>query len=214
MIVGSERAVLTYPELLKEELEDLNQMVQPKENEFAVSYLYKNVGSTSIDFNAEISDETLQQLKDLGLLDNKFLKNMSKKLKTHFAKELMSKQFKHMDGLGLNATKHARLAEITTLDGSIAITLAAHQAIGLKSATACHGKALVVIVCQQLQCESLAVIVSHWVSLLNKLLTGCETETLVSSDAASIQIRATLTEDGKNILSKWRENLDIKWLNS
>lgn len=35
-------------------------------------------------------------------------------------------------GLGLNATKFARLAEITALDGSIAVTLAAHQSIGLK----------------------------------------------------------------------------------
>lgn len=35
-------------------------------------------------------------------------------------------------GLGLSNTMYARLAEITALDGSIAVTLAAHQAIGLK----------------------------------------------------------------------------------
>ena len=35
-------------------------------------------------------------------------------------------------GLGLNATQYARIAEITSQDGSIATTLAAHQAIGLK----------------------------------------------------------------------------------
>lgn len=35
-------------------------------------------------------------------------------------------------GLGLSNTVYARLAEITSLDGSIAVTLAAHQAIGLK----------------------------------------------------------------------------------
>ena len=35
-------------------------------------------------------------------------------------------------GLELNNTEYARLAEITALDGSIAVTLAAHQAIGLK----------------------------------------------------------------------------------
>ena len=35
-------------------------------------------------------------------------------------------------GLGLNATMYARLAEITSLDSSIAVTLAAHQSIGLK----------------------------------------------------------------------------------
>lgn len=32
----------------------------------------------------------------------------------------------------MNATKYARIAEVTSLDGSIAVTLAAHQAIGLK----------------------------------------------------------------------------------
>lgn len=35
-------------------------------------------------------------------------------------------------GLGLSNTMYARLGEIISLDGSIAVTLAAHQAIGLK----------------------------------------------------------------------------------
>lgn len=35
-------------------------------------------------------------------------------------------------GLGLNATQFARIAEVTALDGSVAVTLAAHQSIGLK----------------------------------------------------------------------------------
>jgi acyl-CoA dehydrogenase family protein 9 len=35
-------------------------------------------------------------------------------------------------GIGLNATEYARLGEVTSIDGSIAVTLAAHQAIGLK----------------------------------------------------------------------------------
>lgn len=35
-------------------------------------------------------------------------------------------------GLGLSNTIYARLNEIIALDGSIAVTLAAHQAIGLK----------------------------------------------------------------------------------
>ena len=40
-------------------------------------------------------------------------------------------------GLHLNNTEYARLAEITALDGSIAVTLAAHQAIGLKVCSTC-----------------------------------------------------------------------------
>lgn len=35
-------------------------------------------------------------------------------------------------GLGLNATEYARLQEIISLDGGIAVTLAAHQTIGFK----------------------------------------------------------------------------------
>lgn len=44
-----------------------------------------------------------------------------------------------LGGLGLNATEFARLAEITALDGSIAVTLAAHQSIGLKVSSASFG---------------------------------------------------------------------------
>lgn len=37
-----------------------------------------------------------------------------------------------LGGLGLSNTMYARLGEIISLDGSITVTLAAHQAIGLK----------------------------------------------------------------------------------
>lgn len=37
-----------------------------------------------------------------------------------------------LGGLELDATGYTRLAEVTALDGSIAVTLAGHQAIGLK----------------------------------------------------------------------------------
>lgn len=50
---------------------------------------------------------------------------------TH-AISLCSLSFLPLGGLGLSNTMYARLAEITSLDGSIAVTLAAHQAIGLK----------------------------------------------------------------------------------
>ncbi|KAJ8302027.1 hypothetical protein KUTeg_021014 [Tegillarca granosa] len=152
-------AVLTYPELLKEELEDLNQMVQPIEK-----FFNEGLDSTSIDVNAKISDETLQQLKDLGLFGQQIPEEYG--------------------GLGLNATKYARLAEITALDGSIAVTLAAHQAIGLKG---------ILIAGNEAQKQK----------YLPKLATGehvaafCLTEPSSGSDAASIQTRATLSEDGK-----------------
>lgn len=44
-----------------------------------------------------------------------------------------------LGGLGLSNTMYARLGEIISLDGSIAVTLAAHQAIGLKVKLNRHG---------------------------------------------------------------------------
>lgn len=40
--------------------------------------------------------------------------------------------FCFLGGLGLSHTMYARLGEAISLDGSITVTLAAHQAIGLK----------------------------------------------------------------------------------
>uniref|UniRef100_A0A673AS43 Complex I assembly factor ACAD9, mitochondrial n=1 Tax=Sphaeramia orbicularis TaxID=375764 RepID=A0A673AS43_9TELE len=90
-------------------------------------------------------------------------------------------------GLGLSNTVYARLAEITALDGSIAVTLAAHQAIGLKG---------ILIAGNEAQKNK----------YLPKLASGehiaafCLTEPGSGSDAASIQTRATLSEDGTHYL--------------
>ncbi|XP_050930763.1 complex I assembly factor ACAD9, mitochondrial isoform X2 [Lates calcarifer] len=90
-------------------------------------------------------------------------------------------------GLGLSNTMYARLAEIISLDGSIAVTLAAHQAIGLKG---------ILIAGNEAQKQK----------YLPKLASGehiaafCLTEPGSGSDAASIQTRATLSEDGKHYL--------------
>lgn len=40
--------------------------------------------------------------------------------------------FIFVGGLNMNATKYARIAEVTGRDGAISVTLAAHQSIGLK----------------------------------------------------------------------------------
>ncbi|PVD25321.1 hypothetical protein C0Q70_15821 [Pomacea canaliculata] len=125
---------------------------------------YFTVDSRQIDINAKIPEETMQGLKDLGL----------------FGQQIPVEY----GGLGLNATKYARIAEVTSLDGSIAVTLAAHQAIGLKGILLSGTE-------EQKQ------------KYLPKLSTGehvaafCLTEPSSGSDAASIQTRATLSEDGK-----------------
>uniref|UniRef100_A0A8C3AKK0 Acyl-CoA dehydrogenase family, member 9 n=1 Tax=Cyclopterus lumpus TaxID=8103 RepID=A0A8C3AKK0_CYCLU len=125
------------------------------------------VDSAKIDREAKIPPETLNGLKELGLFGI-----------------MIPEEY---GGLGLSNTVYARLAEITSLDGSIAVTLAAHQAIGLKG---------ILIAGNEAQKQK----------YLPKLASGehiaafCLTEPGSGSDAASIQTRATLSEDGKHYL--------------
>uniref|UniRef100_A0A673GNQ8 Acyl-CoA dehydrogenase family member 9, mitochondrial-like n=1 Tax=Sinocyclocheilus rhinocerous TaxID=307959 RepID=A0A673GNQ8_9TELE len=151
-----------YPEISKEELEELNQLVQPVEK-----FFNEDVDSKKIDHEAVIPPETLNGLKELGLFGIQVPEEYG--------------------GLGLSNTMYARLGEITSLDGAIAVTLAAHQAIGLKGILIAGNDA-------------------QKAKYLPKLATGehiaafCLTEPGSGSDAASIQTRATLTEDGKHFL--------------
>ena len=97
-----------YPEVLdRERLQTLEEMVAPVEKFFEES-----VDSKKIDVEGKIPKETMDGLKSLGL----------------FGQQIPVEY----GGLGLNATEYARIAEITAVDGGIAVTLAAHQAIGLK----------------------------------------------------------------------------------
>ncbi|KAL8589389.1 hypothetical protein ACOMHN_021541 [Nucella lapillus] len=153
-----DKEMLVYPEISdKEEYDELNAMVDPLERFFSES-----VDSKAIDVDAKIPEETMQGLKDLGLFGQQIPQEYG--------------------GLGLNATKYARIAEITATDGSIAVTLAAHQAIGLKG---------ILLAGNAAQKEK----------YLPKLASGehvaafCLTEPGSGSDAASIQTRATLSED-------------------
>ncbi|XP_042354069.1 complex I assembly factor ACAD9, mitochondrial [Plectropomus leopardus] len=154
--------VFPYPEIGNEELEEINQLVAPVEK-----FFNENVDSARIDREAKIPAETLNGLKELGLFGIMVPEDYG--------------------GLGLSNTVYARLAEITSLDGSIAVTLAAHQAIGLKG---------ILIAGNEAQKQK----------YLPKLASGehiaafCLTEPGSGSDAASIQTRATLSEDGKHYL--------------
>ncbi|KAA0707656.1 Acyl-CoA dehydrogenase family member 9, mitochondrial [Triplophysa tibetana] len=154
--------VFPYPEISNEELEEMNQLVQPVEK-----YFNEEVDSKKIDHDAVIPPETLNGLKELGLFGIQIPEEYG--------------------GLGLSNTMYARLGEITSLDAAIAVTLAAHQAIGLKG---------ILIAGNEEQKNK----------YLPKLATGehiaafCLTEPGSGSDAASIQTRATLTEDGKHYM--------------
>lgn len=154
--------VFPYPEIGNEEVEEINQLVAPVERFFS-----EDVDSAKIDHEAKIPPETMNGLKELGLFGI-----------------MIPEEY---GGLGLSNTVYARLAEIISLDGSIAVTLAAHQAIGLKG---------ILIAGSEAQKQK----------YLPKLASGehiaafCLTEPGSGSDAASIQTRATLSEDGKHFL--------------
>ncbi|KAM8930514.1 complex I assembly factor ACAD9, mitochondrial [Pelodytes ibericus] len=160
--VLSKEEVFPYPEVTKDELEEINQFVAPVEKFFS-----EEVDSKKIDETAKIPLETLEGLKNLGLFGIQIPEDYG--------------------GLGLSNTMYARLGEITSLDGSIAVTLAAHQAIGLKGIL-------------------IAGTDEQKAKYLPKLATGehiaafCLTEPGSGSDAASIQTRATATLDGKHFL--------------
>ncbi|KAG8556829.1 hypothetical protein GDO81_018219 [Engystomops pustulosus] len=90
-------------------------------------------------------------------------------------------------GLGLSNTMYARLGEITSLDGAIAVTLAAHQAIGLKG--------ILIAGNDQQKAKYLPKLASG-----EHIAAFCLTEPGSGSDAASIKSRATLSEDGKHYI--------------
>ncbi|XP_049622472.1 complex I assembly factor ACAD9, mitochondrial [Suncus etruscus] len=156
------KEVFPFPEVSQDELNEINQLVGPVEKFFA-----EEVDSRRIDLEGKIPQETLLKLKSLGLFGLQVPEEYG--------------------GLGLSNTMYARLGEIISQDASIAVTLAAHQAIGFKGII-------------------LAGTEEQKAKYLPKLASGehvaafCLTEPASGSDAASIQTRATLSEDQKHYI--------------
>ncbi|KAJ1069464.1 hypothetical protein K5549_019537, partial [Capra hircus] len=128
-------------------------------------YFLLAVDSRKIDQEGKIPDETLEKLKSLGLFGMQVPEEYG--------------------GLGLSNTMYARLGEVIGLDASIAVTLAAHQAIGLKGIILAGSK-------------------EQKARYLPRLASGehvaafCLTEPASGSDAASIRTRATLSADKRH----------------
>ncbi|XP_063796662.1 complex I assembly factor ACAD9, mitochondrial [Pseudophryne corroboree] len=158
----SKEEVFPYPEISKDELEEINQLVEPVDK-----FFNEEVDSKAIDHNAKIPPETLKGLKDLGLFGMQIPEEYG--------------------GLGLSNTMYARLGEITSLDGAIAVTLAAHQAIGLKG--------LLIAGNDEQKAKYLPKLASG-----EHIAAFCLTEPGSGSDAASIKSKATLSADGKHYL--------------
>ncbi|XP_032067106.1 complex I assembly factor ACAD9, mitochondrial [Thamnophis elegans] len=157
-----EKEVFPYPEISNEELQEINDFVAPVEK-----FFQEEVDSKKIDEDAKIPQETLNGLKSLGLFGMQIPEEYG--------------------GLGLSNTMYARLGEITSQDGAIAVTLAAHQAIGLKG--------LLIAGTEEQKKKYLPKLASG-----EHIAAFCLTEPGSGSDAASIQTRATLSEDEKHYL--------------
>ncbi|XP_055985204.1 complex I assembly factor ACAD9, mitochondrial [Sorex fumeus] len=156
------KEVFPFPEVSQEELNEINQFVGPVEK-----FFNEEVDSRRIDREGKIPQETLATLKNLGLFGQQVPEEYG--------------------GLGLSNTMYARLGEITSLDASIAVTLAAHQAIGLKG--------IILVGTEEQKAKYLPKLASG-----EHMAAFCLTEPASGSDAASIQTRATLSEDKKHYI--------------
>ena len=156
----SEALVFPYPEPSGAERESVNMML-----ESVRKYFNTNVDSVKIDREAEIPKEVLEGVKQLGLFGG-----------------VIPEEF---GGIGLSSTGWTRMMqEVGALDAAFAVTLGAHQSIGLKGI-------LLFGTPEQKK------------KYLPKLATGehvaafALTEPSAGSDAAAIQTRAELSADGK-----------------
>ncbi len=103
-----EQKIFPYPSPPKEDVEMLSMTLEAIEK-----FAKDNIDSHKIDEQGKISEEVLQGLKDLGL----FGMNIPQEY----------------GGLGFSATSYARAIEcLAGIDGSVAVTVGAHQSIGLK----------------------------------------------------------------------------------
>ncbi|KAM5280437.1 complex I assembly factor ACAD9, mitochondrial [Ctenodactylus gundi] len=151
------KGVFPFPEVSQDELNEISQFVGPVEKFFS-----EEVDSRMIDREGRIPEDTLEKLKRLGLFGMQVPEEYG--------------------GLGLSSAACTRLGEVISLDGSIMVTLAAHQAIGLKG--------IVVAGTEAQKARYLPRLASG-----EHIAAFCLTEPARGNDAASIQTRATLGED-------------------
>ncbi|XP_012290435.2 complex I assembly factor ACAD9, mitochondrial [Aotus nancymaae] len=156
------KEVFPFPEVTQDELNEISQFLGPVEKFFT-----EEVDSRKIDQEGKIPDETLEKLKSLGLFGLQVPEEYG--------------------GLGLSNTMYSRLGEITSVDGSISVTLAAHQAIGLKG--------IILAGTEEQKAKYLPKLASG-----EHIAAFCLTEPASGSDAASIQSRARLSEDKKHYI--------------
>ena len=161
--VIAEELVCPYPEVAEEERDNINLMLDSVRR-----YCEQNVDAAKIDKEHTIPQEILDGIKQLGLFGM-----------------LIPEEY---GGLGLSSTAYARvMQEIAGIDSSLAVTLGAHQSIGLKG---------ILLFGTEAQKRK----------YLPKLATGewtaafALTEPSAGSDAAAITTRAELAPDGEGYI--------------
>ncbi|MBI4955193.1 MAG: acyl-CoA dehydrogenase family protein [Myxococcales bacterium] len=159
--VLAEDVVFPFPELGAEERENLELMLDSVRR-----FLATKVDAAAIDKRHEIGAEVLAEAKALGL----------------FGLQIAGEH----GGLGLSATAYSRvMQEVGAHDASLAVTLGAHQSIGLK-AILLYGTA-------EQKRRFLPSLASG-----ERVAAFALTEPVAGSDAAAIKTRADLAPDGSH----------------
>lgn len=149
--------IFPYPQINAEESENL-KMIQDSFRKFARD----RINATEFDAQAQIPEPVLQGLKELGFF--------GMNIPTEY------------DGFGLSNTAYVKMLDlITGIEGGTAITIGAHQSIGLK--------ALLMFGSEEQKKRYLPDLVS------GKMIAAfCLTESGAGSDAAGIKTRAVRDE--------------------
>jgi acyl-CoA dehydrogenase family member 9 len=161
--VIAEDIVFPYPEMPGEDRDNTSMILESVRRFFAA-----NVNSAKIDQEHKIPPDVMDGLKSLGL----------------FGLQIPTEY----DGIGLSATSYARVTqEVGGLDPSIAVTLGAHQSIGLKGI-------LLFGTPEQKRRYLPKLATGEWTAAF------ALTEPSAGSDAAAIKTRAEPSADGSHFI--------------
>jgi acyl-CoA dehydrogenase family protein 9 len=155
-----EDRLIPYPPDQKEAWGDIQEAV--------TRFGAEKVNAREIDENSKIPPELIEEMKALGLFGM-----------------IIPEEF---GGFGLNSTSYARVMEsLVKIDSSLAITVGAHQSIGLKG--------LLIFGTPEQKAKYLPKLASG-----EMVAAFALTEPTSGSDAQSIQTKATLSADGKHYI--------------
>jgi len=161
--VVAEELIYPYPEMSRDERDNTTMIL-----ESVRKFIETSVDPVKIDREQTIPKEVLDGMKDLGLFG-------------------MIIPQEH-GGIGLSASSYARVVqEIASYDASLAVTLGAHQSIGLKG--------ILLFGTEEQRAKYLPKLASG-----EKVAAFALTEPSAGSDAAAIQTRAEALSDGSGYM--------------